>query len=338
MAMRRRVAFLGHGYHTKTLSSRFMIDHIGQTRDVDLHFDNSWEDKSAGLDLEALVAAGYDEIHVWQLERAAKKLAELAPGCPVFFYPMYDSCRLLSDDEWLALKDRLFIVCFCRALHERLRRLGLTSLWLQYWTKPDDTRADHTDLRIFWWRRRRDLTWGFLKELTATWPVTRLHLHEAPDPTYPNPESLPAADVARFNVTTSSWFEDRAAFDRVATTFNVFVAPRRFEGIGFSFLEAMARGQVVIAENNPTMNEYIVHGVNGLLYEPGAAGIWAYDLTPARAREIGRRAQLSCAMGQARWAEGLARLDTYVRDWGEVPVALLEPAGAAVQRWLPEPG
>ncbi|MEO3474819.1 glycosyltransferase [Roseomonas sp. CAU 1739] len=337
MAMRKRVAFLGHGYHTKTLSSRFMIDHIAKTRDVNLHFDNSWEDKSAGLDLEALVAAGYDEIHVWQLERPAQKLAALRPGCPVFFYPMFDSCRMLGDDFWLSLKDHLHIVCFCRALHERVRRLGLTSLWLQYWPAPDMTLPDYADLRIFWWRRRRDLTWDFLKELTASWPQPRLHLHEAPDPTYPNPESLPSADVIRYNVTRSTWFEDRAAFDRVAATFNVFVAPRRFEGIGFSFLEAMARGQVVVAENNPTMNEYIVHGVNGLLYEPGAAEVWAHHLTPARARDIGSRARLSCEMGQARWEEGLARLDTYVRDWGDVPAALLEPAGRAARRWLPEP-
>jgi glycosyltransferase involved in cell wall biosynthesis len=337
MATRRRVAFLGHGYHTKTLSSRFMIDHIARTRDVELHFDNSWEDKSAGLDLEALAAAGYAEIHVWQLERAAQALAALRPGCPVFFYPMYDSCRLLGDDFWLSLKDRLFVVCFCRALHEHLRRLGLTSLWLQYWPEPEGTEPDFGDLRIFWWRRRRDLTWGFLKELIARWPVARLHLHEAPDPTYPNPETLPPLDAARFNVTQSSWFEDRAGFDRVAATFNVFVAPRRFEGIGFSFLEAMARGQVVIAENNPTMNEYIVHGVNGLLYEPGAADIWAHDLTPATAREMGRRAAQSCRMGRLRWQEGLARLDTYVREAGRVPVALLEPAGAAARRWLPEP-
>jgi len=48
---------------------------------------------------------------------------------------------------------------------------------------------------------------------------------------------------------------------------NVYVAPRRFEGIGMSFLEAMAMGMCVVAENQPTANEYIVSGQNGILFE-----------------------------------------------------------------------
>lgn len=46
-----------------------------------------------------------------------------------------------------------------------------------------------------------------------------------------------------------------------------YIAPRDFEGIGMSFLEAMAMGRCVIAPNNPTMNEYITDGFNGILYE-----------------------------------------------------------------------
>jgi hypothetical protein len=332
--MRERVAFIDHGYHSQTLSSRFMIEHIGRTREVALHLDDSWMDKAAALDVEALAAGGYAEIHVWQLERVARRLAATDLPCPVFFYPMYDSCRTLGDEYWLALKGRILVVCFCRHLHERLRRLGLTSLWLQYWPEVAGEEAAHDALRVFWWRRRRDLAWETLKALIGDWPVARLHLHEAPDPTYPDPERLPPADAARFNLTRSGWFEDRAAFERMAAGFNVFVAPRRFEGIGLSFLEAMARGQVVIAENNPTMNEYIVHEVNGLLYEPDRPVLWRSALTPARAGAIGRRARLSCDAGRVRWQRDLARLDAYVRARGAVPEALLEPAGAAVRDWI----
>jgi glycosyltransferase involved in cell wall biosynthesis len=32
------------------------------------------------------------------------------------------------------------------------------------------------------------------------------------------------------------------------------------------FIEAMAMGKVVVATNHPTMNEYIVNGVNGILF------------------------------------------------------------------------
>ena len=47
----------------------------------------------------------------------------------------------------------------------------------------------------------------------------------------------------------------------------IYVAPREFEGIGMSFLEAMAMGKAVIAVNQPTMNEYIQDGITGYLFD-----------------------------------------------------------------------
>ena len=53
----------------------------------------------------------------------------------------------------------------------------------------------------------------------------------------------------------------------VLSSCNIYIAPRELEGIGLSFLEAMAMGKVIIASNNPTMNEYIIHNQNGYLYD-----------------------------------------------------------------------
>ena len=47
----------------------------------------------------------------------------------------------------------------------------------------------------------------------------------------------------------------------------LYIAPRIYEGIGMSFLKAMALGRCVIAVDNPTMNEYIQHGNTGLLFD-----------------------------------------------------------------------
>ena len=47
----------------------------------------------------------------------------------------------------------------------------------------------------------------------------------------------------------------------------IYVAPRDLEGIGMSFLEAMAMGKAVIAVDNPTMNEYIEDGKTGYLFD-----------------------------------------------------------------------
>jgi glycosyltransferase involved in cell wall biosynthesis len=44
------------------------------------------------------------------------------------------------------------------------------------------------------------------------------------------------------------------------------MAPRRYEGIGMAFLEAMAMEMCVVAENQSTANEYILSGKNVILY------------------------------------------------------------------------
>ena len=46
----------------------------------------------------------------------------------------------------------------------------------------------------------------------------------------------------------------------------LFAAPRRKEGIGLSFLDAMARGAFVLGYDSPTMNEYIRHAETGWLF------------------------------------------------------------------------
>jgi glycosyltransferase involved in cell wall biosynthesis len=47
---------------------------------------------------------------------------------------------------------------------------------------------------------------------------------------------------------------------------NIFISPRKKEGIGMSFLEALAMGMCIIANNEATMNEYLKNGENGYLF------------------------------------------------------------------------
>jgi len=64
------------------------------------------------------------------------------------------------------------------------------------------------------------------------------------------------------------WFEDKNEYLNLVRDSNIFFAPRLYEGIGMSFLEAMSMGKCVVAPGNPTMNEYITHNKTGLLYDP----------------------------------------------------------------------
>ncbi len=82
---------------------------------------------------------------------------------------------------------------------------------------------------------------------------------------------------------------------------NVYFAPGLYEGIGLSFLEAMAMGMCVVAPNTATMNEYIIHGVNGLLYNPQDP----FPLDFSHADRFGARARKSVENGYKRWVKSI---------------------------------
>jgi hypothetical protein len=71
-----------------------------------------------------------------------------------------------------------------------------------------------------------------------------------------------------------------------------------------SVIEAMARGLCVVTPNNPTMNEYITHGVDGLLYDPARPAPLDFSMAAA----IGQTARETIARGHAEWQAQLPGL------------------------------
>jgi glycosyltransferase involved in cell wall biosynthesis len=82
-------------------------------------------------------------------------------------------------------------------------------------------------------------------------------------------------------LTISQWVEKKEDIMAIIRDCDVYIAPRLEEGIGQSFLEALSAGLCVVAANNGTMNEYLVHGVNGILYNPS-------DMRPLKLTDIAR--------------------------------------------------
>lgn len=297
------VAYVGHGYHERTKSTQFLCEFLRRhSRKFDLFADYSLVG-GPSIELEPIANAGYDLIVVFQMELVAAWFAKRVPDRLVFI-PMYDGARYLEQQFWATFQNSR-VLNFSYTLHELLQRLGVPSLRVQYFPDPSIfTRVEFSELHGFFWQRQRDIPWALIKRLAAGTKFASFTLHLAPDPGCGEPYIPDSEEMRAFNVTLSRWYEDRAKFDELMAHCNVYFAPRLYEGIGMSFLEAMARGQCVVASDTPTMSEYLTHGISGLLYDKNDPR--ALDLSDAAA--IGAAGRHKVERGFAQWRKDQCEL------------------------------
>jgi hypothetical protein len=297
------IAFVGHGYHEKTKSSLFMLDFLRQHfPNVDLFYDYS-PMGGPSLELEPIAEAGYDLIIVWQMEMVAKWFAERVPARLVFV-PMYDGARYLELEFWSAFQNTR-VLTFSQTLHELLQKFDVPSLKVQYFPDPSTfAPVTFADFRGFFWQRRQEIAWPLIKRLFSGTRLAGFTLHLALDPGFGEPSLPDPEEMTSFGITLSHWCEDRATIDAVLARSNIYFAPRPCEGIGMSFLEAMARGQCVVSPNAPTMSEYMTHGVSGLLYDEKDPE----PLDFSNAAAIGAAARRKVGRGFVQWEKDKSEL------------------------------
>ena len=105
-------------------------------------------------------------------------------------------------------------------------------------------------------------------------------------------------EVVVRNAAAKEGEDARRTYLKAMSECGVFVAPRRLEGIGLGFLEAMSMGKCVVANDAPTMNEYMANGENGVLGDIGDDQLRLYEEDVV---SIGEEAYRSCVEGRRRW-------------------------------------
>lgn len=291
-----RFAFVGHSFHSITASSKWFIELLAQNAETTIFWDHRWK---GGRDVAVSEISSFDRIFVWQVEHVASELAKMSQE-KVVFIPMWDSALHLRQDWWKSL-GRMRVLSFSWTLHQRLRNWGVNSFHAQYFPNPADYTVveDFETLRGFLWQRRPEIGWATVSKLSGMTKWDSFQLHFGIDPGFEEVEPPSAVACRRNNISFSRFSQE---FDSSkAAIANVYFAPRMTEGIGMTFLEAMARGQCVVANDAPTMSEYITNRLNGILYDGNNIG--SVDLRCAR--EFGAAARRTIEMGFADWESDL---------------------------------
>ena len=308
-----RIAYLDHSFHRTTRSTEFLPEILkrhGHT--VDYFWDDAWQ---GGRPVAWSEVATHDVVIMFQsfCSPEGRYFRRAHPN--VVYIPMLDQFGLWQGPLFnLAAFWEPFqgakVLNFSNAVHGMATGFGLASHCVRYYQpiKPMPAPPQDGLHGFFWVRREQQLPWKTIRQLIGDTRFDSFHLHLATDPGTP-PAQLPSSeDMVRHRITTSTWFENKADLNVVMERANVYFAPRVEEGIGQSFLEAMGRGQCVVAPNQGTMNEYILPGVNGLLYELNAPK--PLDFTAVRL--LGAQAKAGTETGRGIWEAAEAELVRFI--------------------------
>ena len=257
----KKLLYIGHSYHYKTKSTAFLRDLLREEYEVEeFGYDPYLNTSSAYYKLNK---KEFDIVVCFQIMPSLNELKKYVKFKTNIFFPMYDGAPSRSDHIWDEYKDSL-IINFSKKLHDELYALGFNSKYIQYFPKPMDNISFGDEKSVFFWNRIEQININTVHNILRESNINHVHIHRDLDPGHNIIELNKPWDVC---FSESSWFDDKKDLINKIMESSLYIAPRVFEGIGMSFLEAMAMGRCVIAPDCPTMNEYIVSGENGYLYD-----------------------------------------------------------------------
>ena len=287
-------AFIGVESHfVYTKSSAFFIEILRKNLGNVRVFPSDW--RWIHLPLKK----HWDLLVFWQHFPEPWELEALDAGS-VVLVPMLDNCPK-GEEFWKQYKG-CKILCFSSALGNLLRDFNLNVHVVQYFPPVPSEGVEWgvSDLKAFFWPRKEEVNWTHVRPLlkSANWSCIHLHITNNVSEVH---LGITEDELKSLPITTSSWFSSVEDYWKLLRQHQVFFAPRRYEGIGASFLEALSLGMAVISPDNPTMNEYIQSGVNGYLYDPEKPEVPSWE----EARSWGLEARRRCGLGHTEWLRSI---------------------------------
>lgn len=299
--MRKKCIYIGHAYHEKTKSTKFLIDYLSEYYDMDICERDPYIDDN--FDYSIINNAIYSIVIFFQILPPLNEIKKIKHK-NIIFFPMYDAVLNIDLNDWRYYKN-FKIINFSKTLDKTLKKMGFNTLYLQYFLEPIKFIPEDRD-KVFFWHRRANVNINIVEKILANYSVN-VFFHNAMDPNEKLIEPSKHQEEI-LNITYSEWFEDKADLVKLVESCGIYIAPRMEEGFGTSYLEAMSMGKLVIAHDAPAMNEYIVHGETGILCDfrnPSPISLENVEI-------IQRNAYEHCKRGYESWMENRSEIIKFI--------------------------
>jgi len=303
MIKKDKLAYIDHWFKKKTKSSDFLKQLLSKKYNL----TELWD-----FDINYLNQNKFDLIFFFQNIPSPKDLKKI--NCKnLIWCPMWDAQAGWSYFRWLRYRPfKIKIISFSKVLFHKVNRLGFDSIYLQYYIRPDFLDKNKTikdnEVNIFFWNRVDKINWQTLKKIIGDNKINKIIFRDNPDPGHKSllPSEL---DIKKYNIKIIKGWLEKNRYKELLFQSNVFIAPRPYEGIGMSFLEALTSGMCVIAPDNSVMNEYIVSGENGYLYNLKSPK----EIDLSNLNKIKENARNSAIKGYYKWEQEKYKILEFIK-------------------------
>lgn len=258
MDIKPKLIFIGRQYHNKTQSDQTILSLLKPHFDVTVIRKEQFSDREC---VEYLKKENPDIIFFWCLPPSITKHLRTLK-CKMVWAPMCDGFKPMSFRKrfWFAYH-KVHVLCFSKLLSNYFSKTRMPSTYVKCSLKPQIDREYKKEgpYTLFLWQREDLICVENIVRLIGEKNIKKIITKSeiGPQNFKDNPfeiEVLP------------DWLEKKEYISKVLEA-DFYIAPRVKEGIGFSFLEPMSLGIPIIGYNDSTMNEYIIDGKNGYLFD-----------------------------------------------------------------------
>jgi glycosyltransferase involved in cell wall biosynthesis len=244
------IAYFQHPHEFKTNSASFFRGWFPQPK----HNLNRIDRNEPVADFDE-----FDLVICFQADEVAHQLQHLDK--PILIVPMLDESLTRNGDYFRGLGNVKFL-SFSKNLHNFLLLNGLNSIHFQHWLKPEfQTPTQNSSKRAFFWERTPEHL-SINDVINILGADFKIHYRRHLDPHHMSLE-VDYAKHPNINQISSNWLSHHEYLELIRRS-TVCFSPRKWEGIGVSTLEALSMGIPIIGRDFPTLNEYVINGVNGL--------------------------------------------------------------------------
>ena len=254
-----RILLVDHACHRTTKSFDFFAALLRRSFEVEIfYYERHYrvripKDKLAWADV------------IVYLEFLPSRFRIAEPGKCCVFVPMYDN-EWGSRWQWRRIADSgMAVVSFCGRITEHARKCGVKNLLDVRFALPPSPAPGNPRVAVLWDRGQVGI--DQVRRLFAPGDLDKLIVVRRPGGGKA-PEPIPSEGREAYHIELheGDYLPDEEYRTLLAEP-GVYIAPRFSEGIGMSFLEALAAGKIVVAHKDATMDEAVEDGVNGRLVD-----------------------------------------------------------------------